>query len=211
MKCTHNKIALPAALFLAATFAGPAQAAFIETTLTISNNQNWQPQPGEFATVRIEDVGDDIMFTITLLNQPATENRNIEQFGFTGTGLDLSTAVFDFTGMTPTWSYGGSATLDGFGNFQDTVQFNGPGGAGDDPLIFTIELAGDTINDYVTTGSTGGQPNAGGLFSAKVSSTGPGAFIGMGDQYVVPVPAAVWLFGSGLVGLVGIARRKKTA
>jgi hypothetical protein len=28
---------------------------------------------------------------------------------------------------------------------------------------------------------------------------------------VVPVPAAVWLFGSGLLGLIGIARRKKTA
>ena len=27
----------------------------------------------------------------------------------------------------------------------------------------------------------------------------------------VPVPAAVWLFGSGLLGLVGIARRKKTS
>lgn len=27
----------------------------------------------------------------------------------------------------------------------------------------------------------------------------------------VPVPPAVWLFGSGLLGLVGIARRKKTA
>lgn len=27
----------------------------------------------------------------------------------------------------------------------------------------------------------------------------------------VPVPAAVWLFGSGLLGLVGIARRKKAA
>jgi hypothetical protein len=26
---------------------------------------------------------------------------------------------------------------------------------------------------------------------------------------VVPVPAAVWLFGSGLIGLVGLARRKK--
>jgi hypothetical protein len=26
---------------------------------------------------------------------------------------------------------------------------------------------------------------------------------------VVPVPAAVWLFGSGLLGLVGIAKRKK--
>ena len=30
-------------------------------------------------------------------------------------------------------------------------------------------------------------------------------------QSLVPVPAAVWLFGSGLLGLVGIARRKKTA
>lgn len=27
----------------------------------------------------------------------------------------------------------------------------------------------------------------------------------------IPVPAAVWLFGSGLIGLVGIARRKKAA
>jgi hypothetical protein len=26
----------------------------------------------------------------------------------------------------------------------------------------------------------------------------------------VPVPAAVWLFGSGLLGLVGVARRKKS-
>ncbi len=29
------------------------------------------------------------------------------------------------------------------------------------------------------------------------------------DVQVVPVPAAVWLFGSGLIGLIGIARRKK--
>ncbi len=29
------------------------------------------------------------------------------------------------------------------------------------------------------------------------------------ETAVVPVPAAVWLFGSGLLGLVGVARRKK--
>jgi len=27
---------------------------------------------------------------------------------------------------------------------------------------------------------------------------------------VVPVPAAVWLFGSGLLGLVGIARKRRS-
>jgi len=29
------------------------------------------------------------------------------------------------------------------------------------------------------------------------------------DTSAIPIPAAVWLFGSGLIGLVGIARRKK--
>jgi len=33
----------------------------------------------------------------------------------------------------------------------------------------------------------------------------------LGQVQTVPVPAAVWLFGSGLIGLAGIARRKKAA
>ena len=37
-----------------------------------------------------------------------------------------------------------------------------------------------------------------------------GLFTAKADGFaVVPVPAAVWLFGSGLIGLVGFARRKK--
>lgn len=30
-----------------------------------------------------------------------------------------------------------------------------------------------------------------------------------GQVQVVPIPAAIWLFGSGLLGLIGISRRKK--
>ena len=30
-----------------------------------------------------------------------------------------------------------------------------------------------------------------------------------GDVSAVPIPTAIWLFGSGLIGLIGVARRKK--
>ena len=148
------------------------------------------------------------MFTITLLG-PAIINNDIEQFGFNYSGPGtLSNSNFDFTGMSSTWSYGGSANMDGFGAYSDSVSFSA--GTGDNPLVFTISgITGDTVNDYVNPG-TGGQPNAGGNFAAKISSEKAGAFLGQGTQYV-PIPAAVWLFGSGLLGLVGIARRKKTA
>ncbi|MHC5118397.1 MAG: VPLPA-CTERM sorting domain-containing protein, partial [Planctomycetota bacterium] len=50
--------------------------------------------------------------------------------------------------------------------------------------------------------------------NAMTSGPFPGitpAFYGtLTGQYVVPVPAAAWLFGSGLMGLIGIAKRKNT-
>ena len=42
--------------------------------------------------------------------------------------------------------------------------------------------------------------------------TGTGEFIfSAAEAPPVPVPAAVWLFGSGLLGLIGMARRKQSA
>ena len=38
---------------------------------------------------------------------------------------------------------------------------------------------------------------------------GPNSYDGTFEVSSVPVPAAVWLFGSGLLGLIGVARRKK--
>jgi len=55
-------------------------------------------------------------------------------------------------------------------------------------------------------------------YSAVVPPGDPSGFGGVlyavhleGTISQVPVPAAVWLFGSGLLGLVGVARRKKAA
>ncbi len=49
-------------------------------------------------------------------------------------------------------------------------------------------------------------------FSSDAAYPYQGSKLGMDlrvELTAVPVPAAVWLFGSGLIGLVGVARRKK--
>lgn len=70
-------------------------------------------------------------------------------------------------------------------------------------------------------GWLGGPPNSppGALFAYPYSGSPTGWFISDSnangamriDVTNVPLPAAVWIFGSGLLGLVGIARIKKSA
>ncbi len=76
--------------------------------------------------------------------------------------------------------------------------------------LFVLSLGGSDgqfAGDVTYTGGslmgsfTGGSLEGAFSESSVVAKLGPVA--------VVPVPAAVWLFGSGLLGLVGIARRKQ--
>jgi len=84
-----------------------------------------------------------------------------------------------------------------------------------------------------TTGTLVGPNNAGSITGSPLDAAGHAVLVstdsyGVGpnwgtfdkgtyyevwsvDIQAIPVPAAVWLFGSGLLGLVGIARRKKKA
>jgi hypothetical protein len=56
----------------------------------------------------------------------------------------------------------------------------------------------------------GTEPSGFQAFTKDWSYNGTGSYL-VHDTQVVPVPAALWLFGSGLLGLVGVARRKVRA
>jgi hypothetical protein len=133
----------------------------------------------------------------------------------------------------------GGIAQDGFGKF-DAVVSDGGQSRVDPTLTFSIDLGGnqtltDSIFDYITGSSNGV------YFAAHITgftdlnpldpvdpidSTGSctvdsqgnysagcniltGVYVG--GSTVVPVPPAIWLLGSGLIGLIGIGRRKKAA
>jgi hypothetical protein len=91
---------------------------------------------------------------------------------------------------------------------------------GSDPSATLVEDSQNLMFSFLATDNPGVisaptyspfDPNALGEynFGISVGQSGWGVENVRMDVQVVPVPAAVWLFGSGLIGLVGLARRKK--
>ena len=79
-------------------------------------------------------------------------------------------------------------------------------------LGFQAEVAGQRF--AANDSNEGLEDYAGGeLFKNGALSTENDdvAFITYVDTSIVPIPPALWLFGTGLLGLAGIARRKKAA
>ncbi len=81
-------------------------------------------------------------------------------------------------------------------------------------MVWDVTDNGDGTVTYTSIDGIAGNPaNPDGVRGFGMID---GAFPGFNANFdftvaTVPVPAAVWLFGSGLLGLVGVARRKKAA
>jgi len=136
---------------------------------------------------------------------------------FTSTIFDIDATVFtivtdsapididdvDFSLTSTGFVLGGMGTFSGSfivggglltGTFTDlmVLDFGGGDGTFGGDVVYT----GGSLQGALTGGRIEGGFSALGMASK------------LGQVSVVPVPAAVWLFGSGLIGLVGVARRK---
>ncbi len=71
---------------------------------------------------------------------------------------------------------------------------------------------GSTLTLFGFTGNNGtGNIQSYVLGNVSMADNGTVTFTGNGGPPPVPLPAAVWLFGSGVLGLVGVSRRRKLA
>ena len=77
--------------------------------------------------------------------------------------------------------------------------------------LFTLAVSYDEGETWLgdTTSSIGDSPDSYLIqFDHRQNPVASSIAVDLTAASVVPVPASVWLFGSGLLGLVGIARRK---
>ena len=117
-------------------------------------------------------------------------------FGLFRADFDYSTNYVQIDLIYDDDDIGGLWAYDSVGNLIESVTASGDG-RGSVPFT-TVSISRQT-NDiaYILAGGV----NAEALFLDNMQYNAVSA---------VPVPAAVWLFGSGLIGLIGLARRKNS-
>ena len=177
-----------------------------------------------YATVTIVEEGEDIRFTVDP-QQGAFEstltNFGLQAFSFdydltvlgtdpveTLDGTNIGIADITPSGWTVTSNSGGRG---GFGKFD--FDLTGTGQTRADPLTFLITgVENDVVDNYSIYFAGHIADFTSTEWDCVEGDCTSAWFAGAGDsnRNIVPIPAAAWLFGSGLIGLVGVARRKVT-
>jgi len=134
--------------------------------------------------------------TLTLSAGTSTLDLYYDVAGDTSYGYDF---ILDITGIASITNVGGGDS--GSGSVFNTGwrQFGGNilGESGSSVLAFSFDFSADA---GASLSASGTYTDANFLDAVIPSST-------LITVAAVPIPAAMWLFGSGLLGLVGVARR----
>ena len=128
-----------------------------------------------------------------LADQPDA-NCGGDSWGYNCTGSEMGNLFYNVLGGNAGYSI--STTHNANYDLFSNVQSNGG-------YWSATEFAPDTLLAWLFTMSNGYH-----YYDGKTANYYAWA-VQSGDVSAVPVPAAVWLFGSGLIGLIGVARRKK--
>lgn len=157
--------------------------------------------------------------TLEALNNYAGVNFGIQAFGFNaqpallvtenGDGFEIATQTMSLTNLADGWTLSTHRNMSEFGRFD--IQLSGTGSTRMDPLTFTLGgVSHDTVDAYFAAHVAGfdidGESSAFFAGGALVNGGDPGG----GPISEIPLPAAAWLLASGLIGMVGMARRKTT-
>src|SRR5262249_28060531 len=161
-------------------------------------------------------------FTVTLASGDGFINTGQQAaftFNLTGMSNPITYQTVTGSGGTYTLNSGtaGTVRMDGYGNFQYGVSFSGTGGStnGGTTLVFDIIGSGLTIG-MVSGLSTNPPGSVSAQFSADIiqgctgqTCTGGTGVIGTGSVSPTPLPTALLLFGTGLVGMGVLGRRRR--
>lgn len=193
-------------------FTSPAGAAVISSTFDV-DDEGWIGRPGEGSLAYVATGGNPGGYiSITDIGGGSPGSGAFAPGKFLGdlSGFDSGLLSVDMASFA-----GGGTTFPFFG----TVEITGAG----DSAFFDLTVTAPPSNTWVTysvslDAAIWGKTElewAAILADVTLIAINTDAFDGADtigvDNFAissVPVPAAVWLFGSGLIGLIGLSRRK---
>lgn len=201
-------------LFVACLASMPVSAATVSYFLNLSNAL---PDGTNYLKVTISDsttsLG-DIDFRVDVIGDSfpaAGGNFGMDKFLF-NYDAGLSVTACNITDINAGWRINSDKNAGG-GFDRYAFELKGSGATRTNLLTFTISgVSGDTPfsyatgADYLHNGSTEFFAAHVGSFDAYPYGTSSAWLAG---STAVPVPAALWLLGSGLIGLVAVARRRQ--